>query len=160
MDFISQLILKSCLLIELKNQMLPLTSIPNSRCRIRLDNLEFRRNSRDFSSFLGSPSFSDGLEVFYWGSLRCLFSNLCFDMIVMYFLHFEILHMNFFLFLFKFLFCKVCWSCFSHLLIWLLTLKMLQSCILLFTCFLLKKMVGYLLNYFLLVLKWLFVIKH
>jgi hypothetical protein len=70
--------LKSCLWIESKNQLLPLTSIPNSRCKIRLDNLEFRRIYRDFSFFLGSPLFSYELEVFSWGNLKGLFSNLCF----------------------------------------------------------------------------------
>ncbi len=84
----------SCLLIESKNQMSPLTLVPNSRCKIRLDNLEFRRIFRNFSIFLGSPSFFDGLEVFSWGSLRRLFFYLCFDMIVMYFLHFEVLRMK------------------------------------------------------------------
>ncbi len=36
------------------------------------------------------------------------------------------------MFLLKFFLCKMCWSCFSYLLFWLLTLEMLQSCLFIF----------------------------
>jgi hypothetical protein len=43
-----------------------------------LDNLEFRKISKDFSMFLGPPPFFYGLEVFFGGSLKGLLLDLCF----------------------------------------------------------------------------------
>jgi hypothetical protein len=70
--------LKSYSLIEPKNQLSPLTLIPDFRCRIRLDNLEFRKIYKKNCFFLGSPPFSYGLEVFSWGSLKGLWYDLLF----------------------------------------------------------------------------------
>jgi hypothetical protein len=42
-------------LIESKNLLSPRTLVLGSRCRIRLDNLEFRKISRDFQFFFRIP---------------------------------------------------------------------------------------------------------
>ncbi len=59
-------------------QLSPLILVPNSRCRIRLHNLEFRKIYRDFSKKIKTPTIFYGLEVFFWGSLTGLFFYLCF----------------------------------------------------------------------------------
>ncbi len=104
--------------------------------------------------------FSCELEIFSWGSSKGLFLIFVLDTIVMYFVHFEDFQMKWVLFFIKFLFCKVCWSCLSYLLFWLPTLEMSKSYLLLSIYFSLKKVVGYLLNYFPHILEWLFVTKH
>jgi hypothetical protein len=142
------LILWSCSLVKLKNQLSPLILVLDSRCRIRLDNLELKRIFKDSSFFLGSPPFSYGLKIFSRGSSKGLFFVFVFNMTIMYFLHFETLQMKWVLFFLKFLLCNVHWSCLSYLLFWLPTLEMLQSYLLLSKFFSLKNVIGYLPNYF------------
>ncbi len=64
----------------------------------------------------------------------------------MYFLHFEVLHMKWVLLLFKFLLCKVCWSCFLTLVVF--TINFGDVVELYCYCFPQEKVVGYLPNVF------------
>jgi hypothetical protein len=132
-------ILKNCLLIRPKNQLSPLTLIIGFRCKIRLDNLEFRRIFRDFHFSRVPHCFLMDLKFF----LKKLKGFFCWIFLFWYncnvIWHFEVLCMKWVLFLLKFLLCKVSWSFFSHLLIWLPTLKMLYNCLLLSTYFFIKK---------------------
>jgi hypothetical protein len=78
MDFTLLSILQSYLLIKPKNQLSLLISVLDFKCRIRFNNLGFKRISRDFQISLRPPLFIYRLEVFSRGSLKGLFFNLCF----------------------------------------------------------------------------------
>ncbi len=70
------LILQSCSLVKLKNQLSLMILVLDSRCRIRLDNLELKRIFKDFSFLLGSPPFSYRLKIFSRGSSKSRFFSL------------------------------------------------------------------------------------
>ncbi len=78
MDFTLLSILQSYLLIKPKNQLSLLISVPDYKCRIRFNNLGFKRISRDFQISLRPPLFFYRLEIFSRGSLKGLFFYLCF----------------------------------------------------------------------------------
>ncbi len=107
--------LRSSLLIKLKNQPSLLISTLDSKCKIRLDNLEFSRISKGFSNLFWTPTVFYGVEIFFRGEFEGFFIIFILDTIVMYFLHFKAFRMKWILFLFKFLLYKVCWSYFSPL---------------------------------------------
>ncbi len=70
-------------------------SILDSKCKIRLGTLEFRRISRDFHFFKEPHHFFTTFKSFLGGNSKDLFFlSLFFDVIVMYFLHFEALVMK------------------------------------------------------------------
>jgi hypothetical protein len=108
--------MRSCLLIKPKNQLLPLILILDFKCRIRLDNLEFRKISRDFSNFLGPPPLFNGLDLLLGKLEGFFFLIFILHATLMCFLHFEALQREYVLFLLKFLLCKMCSSCLSYLL--------------------------------------------
>jgi len=86
---------KSCLFIELKIYLSPLTSILDFKCKIRLGNLEFRRISRDFHFFKNPHHFLTTLKSLLGGNSKDLFFlSLFFYETVMYFLHFEVFVME------------------------------------------------------------------
>jgi hypothetical protein len=114
-------ILKDCLLIESTNQLLPLILFPNSKYRISLDNLDFKRVSRDFYFlFLYPYQFFTNLKSSLGEAWRVFFSNLCFgyDWNAFFTLWNSLHEVS--LFLLKFLLCKVRWNCLSYLLFWLM----------------------------------------
>jgi hypothetical protein len=55
-----------------------LTWVLDSKCSIRLGNLEFRKISKDFRFLKKPPLFSYELEVFFWEAQRVFFLTLVF----------------------------------------------------------------------------------
>jgi hypothetical protein len=72
------LILWSCSLVKLKNQLSPLILVLDSRCRIRLDNLELKRNFKDSSFFFRIPTIFLWAQNILQGKLKGSFFCLCF----------------------------------------------------------------------------------